>query len=158
MTIEQPANQVNSVKFNLTTPQRKGSCDIPVCNPESLRRGIFQRCRKYICMTCSGGHPPDPLYCFYGSIKGIGYIVGNLKGVVIKEFVIKAPKLLPFLVLPKALSLHLVVAVTPIWPGSLPPQITKIYLKLRKYCLQKSSKSGLVQLLLLLQKIIRNGL
>ena len=35
------------------------------------------------------------------TLKGsIGYIVANLKGVVIKEFVIEAPKLLPFLVLP----------------------------------------------------------
>ena len=48
----------------------------------------------------SGDKPQDSLSCLYNIIKGTGYIIANEKGVVIKEFVMEALKLLPFLVLP----------------------------------------------------------
>ena len=98
MTIEQLTNQRISTVQPL--PQPKGSCDIPVYSPGSLRRSIFHRCGKCICKIFLEVSPQTPFSYVYNSMKGIDYIAANAKGLLIKEFVIEAFKLRPFPVLP----------------------------------------------------------
>ena len=48
----------------------------------------------------SQGKPSDPLCCIYGTLKDIGNIIANVESMVIKTFLIRAPKLLPVTVCP----------------------------------------------------------